>query len=198
MDEHQREPVTSSSSPGQPTGLLLGTAGLCKPSLQPRWKGEKLLETVLGGGGGRERWVCVKKPHKPPNLIELLPKEYAERLRLRINYCLSKSSILFSFFFSFFLFLPFHSLVSLWFAFFSAFSYFSPSSAISSHSLLCFSSSIFYLFSLCLFVPLLCSLQERRVGHLCDLVLILHLAWDKQQKRKGYSKYFLWKISQVL
>lgn len=132
-------------------------------------KAEKLLEAALGGQG--EVGFVSKKTHKPPNHIELLPKKYAERLRLWINCwtysCLS--SLPFYFFYSFFLSLPFHSLISLWFSFFFCFFVFLP--------FLCYFQSfpsvlfLFYLFPL-----LQCSLQERRGGHCCDLALIPHWA----------------------
>lgn len=44
---------------------------------------------------------------------------------------------------------------------------------------------LFYLFPLLrCSVPLLCSLQERRRGYCCNLVLISYLAWGKQPKCK--------------
>ena len=126
MDEHQTVPTPSSGSPGQPTGQPSGTTEPCKPSCSGQSKREKNYWRLHWVGSG-----CVQKnPHKPPNHIELLPKEYAGRLRLIINYwaysCLSSLPFCFHFstpFSSFFLFIPLSLFDSLSFLLFPIYSF---------------------------------------------------------------------------
>lgn len=87
------------------------------------------------------------------------------------------------------LFIPLSPFASLFFLLFSPFllfvCYFQS-----------FLSALFLLYLLPLLkcsAPLLCSLQERRRGYCCNLLLISYLAWDKQPKKEGNNRYFVWK-----
>lgn len=94
-------PAPSSGSPGHPTGQLSGTTERCKPSCSGQGKREKSYWRLRWGWGVGGVGAFRKTPTNLQNHIELLPKEYAGRLRLIINYwaysCLSSLPFCFHF-----------------------------------------------------------------------------------------------------